>query len=68
MKTAWLVITSIISLRKYFRNIKPNGWGFRKTRFFLFSIYSLDRAEWQETLMDKLLNYTEVLQGFKFAL
>lgn len=31
MKTAWLVITSIMSLRKYFRNIKLNGWGFRKT-------------------------------------
>lgn len=35
---------------------------------FLFSIYSLNRAEWQETLMDELLNYTEILQWFKVAL
>lgn len=68
MKTAWLVITSIISLRKYFRSIKLNGWGFRNARFFLFSIYSLDKAKWQEMLADKLLNYTEVLQWFKFVL
>lgn len=38
MKKAWLVITSIISLRKHFRNIKLNGWGFRKARYFLFPL------------------------------
>lgn len=43
MKKAWLVTTAIISLRKYYRNIKVIGCGFRKTRYFLFSLNRVAR-------------------------
>ena len=55
MKTAWLVITSIISLRKYFRNIIPNRWSLERQGSFYAD---------KEMLMGKLLNYVEVLQQF----
>lgn len=54
-------------IEKIFQKYKI-GWRFRKIRYFLFSIYSLDIAEWQEMWKDKLLNCTEVLQWLTFAL